>query len=106
MTHGVEEGLENSARSILSLCEDSYIVGVDNLNLNGIFASLLIARLMMRRFRLRLFACIFTMSLFVLLLAGNLFYPRNYWAWGHIWWCCAFVIIYVSSSFEEEYNSR
>lgn len=106
MIHRVEMGLENSERSIQSLCEDSYMLGVDNLNLNGVFASLLIARLMMRRFELRLLACILTISLFMLLLVGNLFYPRNYLAWGHMWGCCAILVIYVVSSFEEEYNSR
>ena len=61
---------------------------------------------MMRRFELRLLACILTVSMFLLLLIGNLFYPRNYNAKHHIWWCFVYVVIFVSSSYEEEFNSR
>ncbi|GMH71296.1 hypothetical protein TL16_g05615 [Triparma laevis f. inornata] len=95
-----------SEHSIPNQCSDMYLVGVDYLNLNAIFCSLIIVKLAIRRLELRIICLVFTVAIFALLLVGSMFYERHSTTSWQLFWCASYVIIWLLVCYEDEVTRR
>ena len=95
-----------SDNTIIKQCSDMFLNGVDFLNLNAIFCSLIIVKLAIRRLELRIICLLCTVSLFALLLIGDTYYNRYSNSTWQIFWGLLYVIIWLLVCYDEEVTKR